>query len=55
MLTTHGFNVTTGFIGGVSESYTPGTGWATGIGVASPQAGGSYTYGFKLGNVGAGW
>jgi hypothetical protein len=55
MLTKSGFNVTAGSIGGVSESYTPGTGWATGIGFVSPQAGAAYTYGFKLMNLGSGW
>jgi len=56
MLTSHGFNVSGGFWGGLSESYTPGTGTATGIGFVSPQIGGSYNYSFKgPGKATAGW
>lgn len=55
IVTAHGLNVTGGYFGGVSESYTPGTGWATGVGVVTPQAGVSYTYSRKLGNLGSGW
>ena len=54
-LSGNGFNVTAGFWGGVSESYTPGSGYATGIGFVSPQAGGSYNYSFYGGNTGSGW
>lgn len=51
-LSGHGFNATIGYLGGVSRSYTPGSGWATGFGFVSPQIGASYNYSFKGGNVG---
>jgi hypothetical protein len=43
-LTRHSFSGTAGFWGGVQQSYTPGSGWATGVGFVTPQAGVSYTY-----------
>jgi RHS repeat-associated protein len=46
-LTKHGFNCTAGFWGGASESYTPGSGFSTGVGFVTPQAGCSYNYSFK--------
>lgn len=55
MLTTNGFNGTAGFIGGISQSYTPGTGTSTGIGFVSPQAGASYNYSWKVGKLFGGW
>lgn len=56
MLTTHGISFTGGFWGGVNESYTPGTGWATGVGFVSPQIGGSYNYSFQgPGSTGFNW
>ena len=54
-LSANGFNATIGFFGGVSQSYTPGTGMATGVGVVTPQAGASYNYSFKGGNLGFSW
>jgi hypothetical protein len=55
MLSTNGFNASAGYIGGVSESYTPGAGYSTGVGLFSPQAGASYNYSFHGGNVGWQW
>jgi RHS repeat-associated protein len=54
-LTSNGFNVTTGFWGGLSQSYTPGSGFATGFGLVSPQIGTTYNYSFKAGSFGLGW
>lgn len=51
-LTSHGFNGTAGFWGGLSQSYTPGAGWASGLGFVSPQAGASYNYSFRAGKLG---
>lgn len=47
-LTQHSFSATAGFWGGVQQSYTPGSGWATGVGFVSPQAGAGYTYSWHL-------
>jgi hypothetical protein len=49
-LTQHGTNFTAGVWGGVSQSYTPGSGLATGVGFVSPQAGFSYNYSFRGGS-----
>lgn len=55
-LTGHGFNVTGGYWGGASESWSPGNGSATGLGFVTPQAGGSYNYSFQgPGNTGLNW
>jgi hypothetical protein len=54
-LSSSGFNVSAGDWAGVSESYTPGSGLATGIGIMTPQFGGSYNYSLYAGNVGFGW
>lgn len=54
-LSAHGFNATAGYGGGLSQSYTPGSGWATGIGLASPQIGASYNYSLQGGNTGGKW
>jgi YD repeat-containing protein len=55
-LTTNGFSVGAGYWGGVSESWTPGVGTATGLGFFSPQVGGSYTYSFQgPGKTGLAW
>ena len=42
-----GYNVTAGFGGAISESYASGM-WATGVGLASPQFGGSYNYSWPI-------
>jgi hypothetical protein len=56
ILSKHGLNVTAGFWGGVSESWSPGSGSATGFGFVSPQFGGSYNYSFqKKGSTGGTW
>lgn len=54
-LSANGFNATVGFVAGISESYTPGSGYATGVGFVTPQAGLSYNYSFLGGNNGASW
>ena len=54
-LSGNGFNAALGFWGGVSESYTPGSGFATGIGLVTPQGGISYNYSFHGGNIGVQW
>ena len=54
-LSENGFNATVGFWGGVSGSYTPGSGTATGIGLVTPQAGASWNYSFNGGNFGFTW
>jgi hypothetical protein len=46
-LTQHGINSSAGYWGGATQSYTPGSGWATGIGLVSPQIGASYNYSFQ--------
>jgi RHS repeat-associated protein len=43
-LTGHGFNLGGGYWGGGSMSYTPGSGYAVGVGFYTPQFGGSYNY-----------
>ena len=53
-LTANGVNVGAGFIGGASESYTPGSGWATGVGLFTPQGGGGWNYSFPLNQPGYG-
>ena len=55
-LTQSGFNGSVGYWGGVSQSYTPGSGGATGVGFVSPQLGVSYNYSFQgAGNTGLRW
>jgi len=55
-LSDNGFNVTGGYWAGVSESWSPGNGSATGVGFVTPQAGGSYNYSFQgSGNTGLSW
>ncbi len=54
-LSANGFSGAVGFIGGFTQSYTPGAGGATGFGFISPQIGGSYNYSFSGGNIGFGW
>ena len=54
-LSGNGYNITAGYYGGVSQSYTPGGGFATGFGFVTPQIGGSYNYSFAGGNVGLKW
>jgi RHS repeat-associated protein len=55
-LSGHGVNVTGGIWGGLSGSWSPSTGdKAFGIGVVSPQIGGSYNYSFYGGNTGITW
>lgn len=54
-LSANGFNATAGYWGGISESYTPGSGTATGVGFVTPQVGASYNYSFHGGNIGFGW
>ncbi len=39
-----GFNGAAGLWGGVTQSYSPGSGWATGVGFVSPQFGASADY-----------
>jgi hypothetical protein len=51
-LTTNGLSAAGGFWGGATESYTPGSGFATGVGIVSPQIGASYNYSFKGGSFG---
>ena len=46
-LSGNGVNVSVGFWGGVSESWSPGNGSATGVGFVTPQAGVSYNYSFQ--------
>ena len=54
-LSGNGLNVTVGYWGGVSESWSPGNGSATGVGFVTPQFGGSYNYSFQgSGNTGLG-
>jgi RHS repeat-associated protein len=45
-LTALGLTVGAGFFVGGSESYTPGSGWATGVGFFTPQFGGGVSYSF---------
>ena len=54
-LSSNGFNGTIGFWGGASQSYTPGSGWSTGIGFVTPQVGASWNYSFPAGNIGITW
>ncbi len=54
-LTAHGVNATLGYWAGVSESWTPGRGTATGIGFVTPQAGVSYNYSWFLYDTGWSW
>ena len=55
-LSGNGLNVTAGFWGGLSESWSPGNGSATGLGFVTPQAGGSYNYSFQgSGSTGLRW
>jgi len=51
-LTEHGFSFGAGVVGGVSTSYTPGSGWAVGSGLFTPQIGVSYNYSWQLGPFG---
>ena len=51
MLSSFGANAAAGFWGGVSESWTPGAGTATGVGLVTPQIGVSANYSFHGGNV----
>ncbi len=47
-LSGHGTNFTGGAGLGFSESYTPGSGTATGVGFVTPQLGGGYNYSFPI-------
>jgi hypothetical protein len=47
-LTSHGFTVAGGNWVGATESYTRGSGFATGVGFVFPQAGGSYNYSWPI-------
>ena len=47
-LTHSSFSGTAGFWGGVQQGWTPGSGFATGVGFVSPQAGVSYTYSWQI-------
>ena len=49
-MTKHSLNVGGGFIGGVQETWSPGSGTATGIGIFSPQIGGGYSYSWDVHN-----
>ncbi len=51
-LTANGVSAGGGFIGGGSESYTPGSGWATGVGLYTPQGGVSWNYSFPVNQSG---
>jgi RHS repeat-associated protein len=51
MLSSFGTNASVGYWGGVSESWTPGAGTATGFGFVTPQGGLSANYSFYGGNV----
>ena len=51
-ITGNGVNFTAGYIGGGGETWSPGNGFATQIGIVSPQIGVSYNYSF-LGRTGA--
>jgi RHS repeat-associated protein/uncharacterized repeat protein (TIGR01451 family) len=56
LLTGNGINVTGGYWLGLSQSYTPGIGGATGIGIVTPQIGASYNYSYQgPGSTGATW
>jgi hypothetical protein len=54
-LSQNGFNFAAGYWGGISQSYTPGSGFATGFGIVTPQIGVSYNYSLNGGNFGLGW
>jgi RHS repeat-associated protein len=55
-LSGHGVNVAAGYWVGVSESCSPGNGYATGFGFVTPQIGASYNYSFHGdGNTGRLW
>lgn len=54
-LSGNGFNAAAGWIVGGAESWTPGSGTATGFGIVSPQAGVSYNYSWRVTHTGFGW
>jgi hypothetical protein len=54
-LSKHNVSVTAGFGVAAQQGWWPGSGGATGIGVATPQAGVGYTYSFPIGQVCGGW
>ncbi len=47
-LTGHGLNLSVGYWGGGTVSYSPGNGAAFGVGAMSPQAGVSYNYSYPV-------
>jgi RHS repeat-associated protein len=52
----HGFNAAGGYWAGVSETWSPGNGTATGAGFVTPQIGASYNYSFEgPGKTGLAW
>jgi RHS repeat-associated protein len=54
-MTSHGFGITVGAGVGVSESWTPGSDFAPGVGLATPQIGISYNYSWYLRNFDVHW
>ena len=54
-LTGNSFSFTAGVWAGVQGGWTPGSGYSVGVGVVSPQVGGAWTYGGKIGSIGSKW
>jgi RHS repeat-associated protein len=55
-LSGHGFTIAGGYWGGANAIYSPGNGWAAGLGFVSPQLGGNYSYSWQgKGNAGGSW
>jgi RHS repeat-associated protein len=56
LLSGHGYNVSGGYWIGFSQSYTPGSGGTTGVGIVTPQLGGTYNFSTQgRGSTGATW
>jgi len=55
MLSAWGGSAIVGYWVGATRSWTPGTGWATGGGIVTPQAGVSANYCWYIGNSGITW
>jgi RHS repeat-associated protein len=54
-LSSNSFNVGGGYWGGAGETWTPGVGTATEVGIFTPQGGASWHYSFQKGNIGLRW
>ncbi len=54
-LSGHGATGSAGYFGGGNVAWSPGNGFAYGVGIMTPQAGANYSYSFPVGSTGVKW